>query len=116
MLVSLAQFVSFPQTEAKKPTEPQQGEKPNEKVQHRNLSVKGVQFAFKAESGVSKVADSHSDEGESCSHPPESNVRVTRRMGICFVIEEEDRHCGMALAELRSKLILCHTLEKFGLF
>lgn len=75
-------------------------------------------FAFKrhikAESGVRKVAERHSNEEESSCHPP-SNFKATRRMGICSVIEEEDRHHGMALSELRSQLILRHTLEKVGL-
>ena len=73
-------------------------------------------FAFKrhikAGSGVRKVAERHSNEEESSSHPPSKS---TRRMGICSMIEEEDRHHGMALSELRSQLILRHTLEKVGL-
>ena len=77
-------------------------------------------FAFKrnrkTESGVSKVADSHSDEeGSSVTHRHLILEQRDGWMGICSVIEEEDRRYGMALAEFRSELILCLALEKFGL-
>ena len=47
--------------------------------------------------------------------PPPSKFRATRRMATCSVIEEEDTGNGMALADFRRHLVVCHTLKKVGL-
>ena len=68
----------------------------------------------KLDTGDSKVTDMRfAEEGNYV--PPPSKFRATRRMAICSVIEEENKGNGMALADFRRYLVVCHTLKKVGL-
>lgn len=68
----------------------------------------------KLDTGDSKVTEMRfAEEGNYV--PPPSKFRATRRMAICSVIEEENKGNGMALADFRRYLVVCHTLKKVGL-
>lgn len=56
---------------------------------------------IKVGSGVRKVVERYLNEEESFSYLL-FNFKVIRWMGICFMIEEEDRYYGMVFLELRS--------------
>lgn len=68
----------------------------------------------KLDTGDSKVTEMRFAE-ELNYVPSPSKFRATRRMAICSVIEEEDTGNGMALADFRRYLVVCHTLKKVGL-